>query len=158
LNFTAIYPVLKILGGDQKGEGTLQDWVDERISATQQEINALQAAVDRYSKEAKELEEKPPSKWRFKEDRDVASKLASLQSKLAAATADLNRHQLAKKFIYSFFPAHRFRTLAWVVGMVVIAVAIKGVFEFWQESLVGSVVNLSLFDLRNRFYRNAIHL
>src|SRR5262249_31296444 len=31
-------------------------------------------------------------------------------------------------------------------------------FEFWQESLVGSVVNLSLFDLRNRFYRNAIHL
>ena len=35
---------------------------------------------------------------------------------------------------------------------------LKGFFEFWQESLVGSVVNLSLFDLRNRFYRNVIHL
>src|SRR5262249_14428959 len=36
--------------------------------------------------------------------------------------------------------------------------AIKGFFEFWQETLVGCVVNLSLFDLRNRFYRNAVHL
>ena len=35
---------------------------------------------------------------------------------------------------------------------------IKCFFEFAQESLVGSVVNLSLFDLRNRFYRNVIHL
>jgi ATP-binding cassette subfamily B protein/subfamily B ATP-binding cassette protein MsbA len=41
---------------------------------------------------------------------------------------------------------------------VVVAVAIKGFFEFWQESLVGSVVNLSLYDLRNRFFRNVIHL
>jgi ATP-binding cassette subfamily B protein/subfamily B ATP-binding cassette protein MsbA len=37
-------------------------------------------------------------------------------------------------------------------------VALKGFFEFAQETLVGSVVNLSLFDLRNRFYRNAVHL
>ncbi|MGH7170446.1 MAG: ABC transporter ATP-binding protein, partial [Gemmataceae bacterium] len=35
---------------------------------------------------------------------------------------------------------------------------LKCFFEFAQESLVGSVVYLSLFDLRNRFYRNAIHL
>src|SRR5262249_52423960 len=34
----------------------------------------------------------------------------------------------------------------------------KCFFEFVQESLVGSVVNLALFDLRNRFYRNVIHL
>jgi ATP-binding cassette subfamily B protein/subfamily B ATP-binding cassette protein MsbA len=32
------------------------------------------------------------------------------------------------------------------------------VFEFWQESLVGGVVNRALFDLRNRFFRKVIHL
>ena len=42
--------------------------------------------------------------------------------------------------------------------IVIIATAIKGIFEFTQEVLVGSVVNLSLFDLRNCFYRNVIHL
>jgi ATP-binding cassette subfamily B protein/subfamily B ATP-binding cassette protein MsbA len=40
----------------------------------------------------------------------------------------------------------------------VIAVFLRGIFEFWQESLVGSVMNLTLFDLRNRFFRSAIHL
>src|SRR5207253_9970518 len=46
---------------------------------------------------------------------------------------------------------------ALVLGLVVLAVAIKGFFEFAQESLVGGVVNRTLFDLRNRFYRRAIH-
>ena len=44
------------------------------------------------------------------------------------------------------------------MALVVIGVGVKGFFEFWQESLVGSVANRSLFDLRNRFYRNVIHL
>src|SRR5262249_14283282 len=50
------------------------------------------------------------------------------------------------------------QTLAMLLGMVVIGVALKGFFDFGQEYLVGSVVNLSLFDLRNRFYRNVLHL
>ena len=45
-----------------------------------------------------------------------------------------------------------------MIGLVVAGVAIKCFFEFAQETLVGSVVNLALFDLRNRFYRNVIHL
>src|SRR5205085_4079812 len=28
----------------------------------------------------------------------------------------------------------------------------------WQETLVGSVVNRSLYDMRNTFYRKVIHL
>jgi ATP-binding cassette subfamily B protein/subfamily B ATP-binding cassette protein MsbA len=36
-------------------------------------------------------------------------------------------------------------------------VAVKGVFEFFQETLVGGAVNRTVFDLRNRFYRLAIH-
>src|SRR5205085_11153204 len=51
-----------------------------------------------------------------------------------------------------------FQTLAWLLALVVVGVAIRGVFDFWQDSLVGSVVNLTLFDLRNRLYRNVVHL
>jgi ATP-binding cassette subfamily B protein/subfamily B ATP-binding cassette protein MsbA len=60
--------------------------------------------------------------------------------------------------VLRYLPTDRFQTLAALIGLVVVAVAIKGFFEFWQESMVGSVVNLSLYDLRNRFYRNVIHL
>src|SRR5207244_64553 len=83
---------------------------------------------------------------------------AKVESKLDSARHDLYRYQLLKSYIEKIFPEDKFHTLALVMVLVVIGVAIKGFFEFWQESLVGSVVNLSLFDLRNRFYRNVIHL
>jgi ATP-binding cassette subfamily B protein/subfamily B ATP-binding cassette protein MsbA len=100
----------------------------------------------------------PRSKQRDKHLRDIASDQTKIEGKLNTARSELYRYEVAKKYIDLFFPRDSFQTLALVIGLVVIAVAIKGFFEFWQETLVGSVVNLSLFDLRNRFYRNAVHL
>src|ERR1700730_8048661 len=42
LNFTAIYPVLKIIGSGQ----TLQEWVDTSILKVEEQINPLQNHVD----------------------------------------------------------------------------------------------------------------
>jgi ATP-binding cassette subfamily B protein/subfamily B ATP-binding cassette protein MsbA len=44
------------------------------------------------------------------------------------------------------------------MGLVVLAIAIRGVFEFLQESLVGGVVGLVLFDIRNLFFCRAIRM
>src|SRR5439155_8846976 len=55
-------------------------------------------------------------------------------------------------------PADRFREVACLPGLVVLALGCKGFFEFAQESLIGSVANLTLYTLRNRLYRNAIRL
>jgi ATP-binding cassette subfamily B protein/subfamily B ATP-binding cassette protein MsbA len=67
------------------------------------------------------------------------------------------RYQQAKNHLIRFLPNDRFETLAILLLIVIIGVAVKGVFEFWQEFLVGSVWNRTLYDIRNRFYRNAIH-
>ena len=50
------------------------------------------------------------------------------------------------------FSPFTFRTLVFVVA----SVALRGVFDFGQESLVGSVTNRTLFDLRNTFFRRAV--
>src|SRR5437588_6489394 len=42
LNFTAIYPILKIIGSDMN----LQQWVDSEIKRTQKELEPLQGKVD----------------------------------------------------------------------------------------------------------------
>src|SRR5205085_11387238 len=89
--------------------------------------------------------------------RDVTLRQAKLESDLQSDRRALYRLQVARKYIY-LLPTDRFRTLAWIIVAVVLVVAVKGFFEFWQESLVGSVVNRSLFDLRNRLYRNVMHL
>src|SRR5207244_4074239 len=74
------------------------------------------------------------------------------------ARSDLYRYQILRKYIHKLLYRDCFLALAWVIAFVVVGFVIKCFFEFAQETLVGSVVNLSLFDLRNRFYRNVIHL
>lgn len=147
LNFTAIYPVLKILGSDQN----LQQWIDAEIGRTHADIAKLQAQVD-----AKSQVDLDAASDRHK--RTVATELAKLESKLEPARHSLVRLQWGKYYVDKIFPEDRFDTLAVVIGLVILCVAMKGLFEFWQEYLVGSVVGMSLYDLRNRFYRNVIHL
>ena len=155
LNFTAIYPVLKIIGSGQ----TLQEWVDTSISKVEQDqINPLQLKVDDLTKNETLAKKKPVGSERNKELRHISEDLTKNISKLESAHLERSRLHLTKRYIDMLLPADCFKTLALVLGLVVLAVAIKGFFEFWQESLVGSVVNRMLFDLRNRFFRRAIHL
>jgi ATP-binding cassette subfamily B protein/subfamily B ATP-binding cassette protein MsbA len=100
---------------------------------------------------------KPESAHRDKLVRDLTSEMVRIETKLNSSRTMLCRLQIVKGRVLVWLPPDRFLTLAWLMGILVGAVAIKGFFEFWQESLVGSVVNLSLYDLRNQFYRKAIH-
>ncbi|MBL8797419.1 MAG: ABC transporter ATP-binding protein [Planctomycetia bacterium] len=154
LNFTAIYPVLTILGNDRN----LQSWAEERIKETEKQIDQYVPALERCTAEQERLKAMPASEWRDKRERSLAGDMAKLESKLNSARTAQYRYQLLKSYILRFLPDDSFQALASLIGLLVLGVAIKGVFEFGQESLVGSVVNLSLYDLRNRFYRNVIHL
>ncbi len=154
LNFTAIYPVLKLLNKDM----TPHELVDGPIRDVTADINTLEPQEQKLHDALHDLDDKPSNNLTEKERRDATSELVSVERHLAADRALLWRYEVARKYIYAFAPADRFQTLAWVIGVLFVLVAVKCFFEFGQESLVGSVVNLSLFDLRNRFYRNVIHL
>lgn len=154
LNFTAIYPTMKIVGSGKN----LQELIDDSIKDVQGRSDKVQASINEKLKEQKRLLHEPASPDRFKEERHVARELAGLESKLKSARHEESRYHFAKRFIDEYLPNDRFRTIVVLVGLVVVGMALKGLFEFGQETLVGSVVNLSLFGLRNRCYRQAIHL
>ncbi|MCI0684763.1 MAG: ABC transporter ATP-binding protein/permease [Gemmataceae bacterium] len=155
LNFTAIYPLLKILGGEEN----LQSWVDDSILKLETEIiPPLEDKIEDLRAKKAEREKEPDSPQRDVGLRKVSGYLADAESKLENARHDLYRYRVAKRFIDAFLPHGGFQTLAVIMAVLIIAVAIKGLFEFAQETLVGNVVNRSLFDLRNVFFRRAIHL
>ncbi len=165
LNFTSIYPVLKLLNTEQSPH----EWVDEQIKKLEGEVRSFEAEVKQQSAARQEQEQRleevrqdrgqrPASDPILQQIRDKTRDLSKLDSKLGAARSSLYWHQIARKYIYKLLPDDCYRTLVWVVLLVLGGVALKCLFEFCQETLVGSVVNLSLFDLRNRFYRNVIHL
>src|SRR3989440_1270467 len=154
LNFTAIYPVLKLLTTEQ----SLHVWIDNSIAQQQEQIDRLQPRVDKLSDEEEKVKKMEDSSLKEKKARDLAAELFKVESKLETARRYMYYYRVLRKLIYLVFPPDCFLTLVYVIGLVVVGIAIKGFFEFCQETLVGSVVNLSLFDMRNRFYRNVIHL
>lgn len=153
LNFTAVYPVLKILGSNL----TLQEWIDQKIDATQKEMDIYTAALNEKKATLKQVETWEEGRPRERMEHHLAGEIASIESKLDGCATRMWRYQQAKNHFIRFLPNDRFETLAVLMLIVVIGVAIKGVFEFCQEYLVGSVWNRTLYDIRNRFYRNAIH-
>ena len=155
LTFTAISPALNILG---EKHPNLQALCQSRIDELQKKIAELNKEQKGLDEEAEKLTVLPPSEARAKEMRKVTLRLTRIERDLVNANRKLYFYSLAELYTGKLFPNDPFRTLVWLIGLVVFSVALRGVFDFWQESLVGNVVNLSLFDLRNRLYRNVIRL
>jgi ATP-binding cassette subfamily B protein/subfamily B ATP-binding cassette protein MsbA len=153
-NFLAIYPVVQVLIADK----TPQTWVDERVETIRKEVKKLESDVKEQADREVRIAKIADPREQAKQERDLTNDQTRTQRRLERANSDLWWMLVAKKYIDKYVPANNFTTLVWVFAFVIVLVAIKGFFEFWQEVLVGSVVNLSLFDLRNRFYRNSIHL
>ena len=155
VTFTAIDPILKIL----RHEKSLQEIINAEIKHIQVErIDTAQKKVNELTKELEKAEKIEP--WRDKDKfmRQIANELAREQTKLALAQREQAFYHVALKYVEKLLPDNRFQCVAVILLLVVAAVAIKGMFEFWQESLVGGVVIRAQYDLRNRFFRRAIHL
>jgi len=153
-NFTAIYPVLKVLTRDTN----LQTWIDNEIRIKEADIDRLQDLIDRRSREIQRTELQPPSRSRERRLAELTRDLAKDEADLASARWMLGWLQTLRLYIYKFCPTDRFETLVDLLVIVVLAVAIKGLFDFAQEALVGSVVHLALLDLRNCLYDNVLRL
>jgi ATP-binding cassette subfamily B protein/subfamily B ATP-binding cassette protein MsbA len=154
LNFTSIYPVLKLLHTGK----SLHTWIDECIATTQKDVESFQLRVAEREKKLEDLDGLPNDNGVARQKRNLSNELLRLETKLQGYRSSIYWYQVLRRWIYALLPDDCFRTLACVTALVIIGITIKCFFEFVQESLVGSVVQLSLFDLRNRFYRRVIHL
>lgn len=155
LNLSAIYPVLKILSTDKN----LHQWVDDEIAAHQKELDdpARKQKLKTLKDELAIAQANPNHTDRENVIRRDTRDIAAIEGELEYYGVWVYRYQLLKSQVIRLLPTDRFQTFLWIMVAVVIGVAVKGVFEFIQESLVGNVTNRTLFDLRNRFFRRAIH-
>jgi ATP-binding cassette subfamily B protein/subfamily B ATP-binding cassette protein MsbA len=153
LMFTATKPVLSLLQNNN-----LQASQQAEIDKAKKKVDELLPLVAAAESEQKLLDDAPPSEYREKRRREVAKDLDKLTRKMETVRNNLRWLHFSKKYIDQYMPTDPFTTLVWLLAFVVATVALRGVFEFAQDSLVGSVVNRSLYDLRNRFFRNVIHL
>ena len=156
-SLSSIYPVLTILSEDNQ---TLQKWVTAEIARA--EADATRPKL--VQQIAEDLDQIAYLKTGDQADPHIARELLERTKRLARNEDQQQEARSRAKWyrrlelqVVRYLPADRFDQFAAIMGFILLSVALKGVFEFWQEVLVGGVINQTLFDLRNRFYRLAIH-
>jgi subfamily B ATP-binding cassette protein MsbA len=90
--------------------------------------------------------------------KSLAIRLRELQQEKVDRENLLKRCKWAQPYVNKYLPHESFKTLVLLIGLVMFGVAFKGLFMFMQEVLVADVMQLTLFDIRNKFFRRSISL
>lgn len=152
MNLSLIFPVLKIL----KTNKNLQQWVDGEIADHQRQRDEHADKVNKLNGALQHLEQNPNARDFEKLKRGYSEVLARETDAQDYHAAWDYRYQLLRAKLIRYLPTDPFETFLWIIVAVMVCVIVKGVFEFLQESLVGSVTNRTLFDLRNAFFRRVL--
>ena len=129
LNITTLYPVMEVVF---RGE-SLHSTLDGQIEKLDSEVGALRIEA-------------------------AAAGDGSVDSRLAATQRALDLAHWVKPHLDRWLPDDPFRTLVFVFGAAMIGTVIKGVFMAISTYSVGRLTQVTIFDLRNEFFRRTLRM
>jgi ATP-binding cassette, subfamily B, bacterial MsbA len=135
------------LGPRDPAETRDKDEIDE----LRRDFQVVDAALD-------ELKQFTDAYRRNRNTKHAIGRRQTLEKERAKIQTWLARYQWAQPQINRYLPNKGFETLVLLLAMVLTGVAVKGLFLFFQEVLVADVMQLTLFDIRNHFYRRTMAL
>ncbi len=135
LNLSIAFPVVKVLFQND----SLHEFVDTEIAIRQSSISELSASLQQ-----------------------VPQNDVKRRARLQYLMGEESRHVLLltriRNSVLPWVPQDRFDTMALILGVLLVATIIKGVFIYFQELLVGSIVQLTVNAIRQDCFRSALKL
>ena len=119
--------------------------------AVRRELLVVEATLEEMKRYSQERTRRPQSK-------PLEGRREALEKERAKAETWLARYRWAQPRVERYLPGTGFHTLVLLLSMVMAGLAIKGLFLFMQEVLVAEVMQLTLFRIRNFFYRKTMAL
>jgi subfamily B ATP-binding cassette protein MsbA len=155
LNLGAIYPILELMSENKD----LHGWVDDEIRRLEDSATDPKTLlhIANLQRDNDDISSRPETATDSEKVRKNTREIAAEELKLHNAQKKLYYRQWLKANVIRHLPQGRFETFAWIVGAMLVGLAVKGFFEFWQDFLVGGVVARSVLTLRNRFYHAALN-
>jgi subfamily B ATP-binding cassette protein MsbA len=148
-NLSAVYPILKVFFLGQN----LQQWIGGVVADQHEEVG------DTWNKVAElHTQQADDARSGRAPDASAASRLKVLEIRLSRAEWKLGWYESVQTAIERHLPRDRAKTLTLVLVALIAGLALKGIFSYINEWLVGSVTQLSMFDLKNRLYRHIIRM
>ena len=134
-NLSAVMPLVQVLFNKE----SIHENVQRQISSTEQEIESRKSAMIDLR-------------------RDDHERLAHAQADQSMAAEKLLQLQRIRDYVLPWVPRDNFNTIALILGGLVLATLLKGIFIYGQEVLVGSVVNRTTINIRQALLRRALSL
>lgn len=134
-NLSAVMPIVQVLFNKESS----RDYVQRKITEAEEEIADRKAAM-------KELRQ------------DDSERLAHAQADQSAAAEKLLRYQRIQEYVIPWVPRENFHAVALILGGLVLATFLKGMFIYAQEVLVGSVVNRTIINIRKSLFRHSLDM
>ena len=153
MNLSAAFPVVKVLLQGQN----LQDYVDG-------EIEQLDAGIARYTSKVSAIDQQleamdDPAATGQADDRvELLADRSRRQSRIAADSRSLVVLRWLQTYVLPHLPRDQFDMLALILVLLVLATALKGIFIFTQDVLVGGVVELTIMSVRKQCFRHVLSL
>lgn len=134
-NLSAVMPIVQVLFNKE----SIHDNIERQILETETELEVRKAAMVGLQK-------------------DDRARLAHAQADQSAAAEKLLRLERIRDYVMPWVPYDNFNTVSLILGALVLATFLKGIFIYGQEVLVGSVVNRTTINLRQALLRRALSL
>lgn len=135
LNLSIAFPVVKVLFQND----SLHGFVDSEIATLEISIQEDTAALDAIPL-------------------DQVKSRARLQSRVGETSHSLLLLTRVRRSVLPYIPQDKFDTMALILGVLLAATFLKGLFIYFQEMLVGSVVQLTVNAIRQDCFRSALRL
>lgn len=134
-NLSAVMPLVQVLFKKE----SLHDNIKRQIVETEKEIEVRKAAMVDLK-------------------RDDHERLAHAQADQSTAAEKLLQLERIRDYVLPWVPRDNFNTIALILGGLLLATFLKGIFIYAQEVLVGSVVNRTTINIRQALLRRALSL
>jgi ABC-type multidrug transport system fused ATPase/permease subunit len=144
-NLSTCYPVVSVLYYEQN----LQQWIGKRLATSEDRLQKID--IERNALNNLLAQSNDPA-----QHSQIRSRLGDLNREQKETETQLKNDARWKWVIDRFVPHDRFQTLVVLLGVLIFVMMLRGEFFFLQETLVGSVTNLALFDLRNELFRKSL--
>ncbi|MFV1964376.1 MAG: ABC transporter ATP-binding protein [Pirellulaceae bacterium] len=143
-NIGVVYPFVEIVFQRK----SLDHWIDTKTAEAKDKADGLRREIAHMKGQigllARKQKTQAESDFRF------------LQSQLKSETRVHHRFQRYGPIAKKYLPSEPFHTMLWIVLALLIGTALKCVFLVTNMILVQRVVQLTTFDLRKQFYRQAL--
>lgn len=152
-NLSVAFPVVKVL---LEGEnlhsyvaGEIEHWVKESKDWSEKQV--------RYTAEIEALRRKG-----IADDNPELAAALSERVRAEGKTAEADEHAWEMRWVehhvMPWVPRDKFQTFTLTLGLLLLATFLKGVFIFFQDVLVGRVVQIVIMAIRKEMLRKTLHL